>query len=162
MIQEQFLYGRSTHWIKYIQKTALYSLVGIFGVCLMYIASLLFTRTPLLAMPVFLIGFVIFLLCHHLVFHLYLSEQLIDILITNKRIVYFNDCLFTCDDEHEIPLKKVAAVEVQQHGLLANLLNYGILWFDTGGGGADLRRSIPNVPDPDTVSQIINNAIGED
>lgn len=160
-LTERLLYAKSTHWVKYIQKTLLYSLVGLFGLSLIFIAIQLFSAAPILAGAVFLIGFMIFLICHHLVFHLYFSEQLIDILVTSKRIIYFNDCLFTCDDEHEVPLAKIAGVEVQKHGFISNLLNYGILWFDTGGSSVDLKRSIPNVPHPDELSQIINKALRE-
>ncbi len=157
--QELLLYARSTHWVKYVQKTFAYSLVGLFSIALILIAYPLFDRIAVLGIGIYLIGFFLLLLCLHLLFHLYFSEQMIDIIVTDKRIIYFNDCLFTCDDEHEVPLSKVAGVEVQQHGIVANVLNYGTLWFDTGGSTLDIRRSIPHVPKPDSVAKLINNQL---
>lgn len=154
--QERLQYARSTHWVKYVSRTLIYNLIGAFGIGLMIIAWNIDLVFPLLSAAVFLIGGFLFLLCHHLLFHLYLSEQLIDIIVTSKRIIYFNDRLFTCDDEHEIPLRKIAAVEIQQHGIIQNILDYGVLWFDTGGGTVDLRRSIPHVAHPDAVAEVIN------
>ncbi|MCA9370657.1 MAG: PH domain-containing protein [Candidatus Peregrinibacteria bacterium] len=154
--QELLIYARSTHWVKYIQKTLVYLLIACFGLALMPIALQLFSKAPVLASAVYFIGFTLFLLCHHLLFHLYFSEQMIDIIVTNQRIIYFDDYLFTCDDEHEIPLHKIAAVEVQQHGIIQNMLNYGILWFDTGGGSTDMKRSIPHVPQPDELAKVIH------
>lgn len=80
---------------------------------------------------------------------------MLDIFVTTDRVIYFDDSLFMMDDEHEVPLEKIASVRVQQHGLLHNILDYGILWFDTGGGAIDMMRSIPNVPHPDYVAEII-------
>lgn len=156
---ERLLYGKSTHWVKYVPKTLAYTLIGIFAITLMIAGWNIDIAFPLIAEAVFLIGALLFLFCHHLLFHLYFSEQMIDVIVTSKRIIYFNDCLFTCDDEHEIPLKKIAGVEVQQHGLMQNMLNYGVLWFDTGGGAADLRRSIPHVARPDEVAETINQQL---
>ena len=156
---ERLLYARSTHWVKYIQKTLVYVLVALFSMALLWIALQIIPRQPVFGAAVYLIGFSLLLLCHHLLFHLYFSEQMIDIIVTDRRIIYFNDLLFTMDDEHEIPLKKIAAVEVQQHGIVQNMLNYGVLWFDTGGSSGDLRRSIPHVPNPDALADIINTEL---
>lgn len=159
MTQENVLYAHSTHWVKYIPKTAIYSLIGFLSIGLMLLAFQIDATFPLVSLALYLVGSVLFLLCHHLLFHLYLSEQMIDIIITNQRIIYYNDCLFTCDDEHEIPLSRIAGVEMQQHGLLQNILNYGILWFDTGGSSLDMKRSIPHVAHPDDVAEIINTQL---
>jgi hypothetical protein len=158
---ERLIYTDSTHWIKYVLRTLKYLLFSIMGVILLAISTMLVRISlPVFATPS-LIGVFMLLFFHHKYFHYLLSEAMNDIIVTDERVIYFNDCLFLCDDEHEIPLEKVAAVEVQQHGFLQNVLNYGVLWFDTGGGTIDLKRSIPNVPHPDHIADIITPLLKE-
>lgn len=156
---ERLLYARSTHWVKYLQKTFFYVLVGLCAIALMVLSFHLQGSVRIIGQIIYLIGFLILLVCHHSLYRLYFSEQMIDVIVTTKRIIYFNDDLFTCDDEHEVPLHKVAAVEVQQHGIFENFLNYGIIWLDTGGGSIDLRRSIPHVANPDELARIISSQL---
>lgn len=156
---ETLLSAVSTHWIKYINKALFCHLLLLIGILLLVIGAIIHQQLPFIGMSVVSLGAALILLSHHVLFHKLLSENMIDIIMTNERIIYFNDCLFTMNDEHEIPLDRIAGVEVQQRGLIPNLLGYGILWFDTGGGSVDLKRSIPHVPHPDQLARIINDHV---
>jgi len=123
------------------------------GIALLYSANL--AKIEIVSMISFFVGSFLVFISHHSFFHKLMSESMLDIFVTTDRVIYFDDSLFMMDDEHEVPLEKIASVRVQQHGLLHNILDYGILWFDTGGGAIDMMRSIPNVPHPDYVAEII-------
>lgn len=150
---ERLIFATSTHWVKYVRSIFLSHLFLILGLILLITAGIASVQTVTLI--TYFIGLLLVLFAHHSFFHKIMSESMLDIFVTNDRIIYFDDNLFLCDDEHEIPLEKVASVKMEQHGLVRNILDYGILWFDTGGGAIDLMRSIPNVPHPDSLSAII-------
>jgi len=157
---EKLVYAASTHWVKYVSRFLHCNLLGIIAIGLFVAAYSLKESSHDIALFLFFSGSIILLIAHHILFHKLLSEELLDIFVTTKRVLYFNDFLFTCDDEHEIPLKRVTGVQVQQHGIVQNLLNYGILWFDTGGGQLDIKRSIPNVSRPEEIARIISKMLG--
>lgn len=85
-----------------------------------------------------------------------MSESMYDIFITSSRIIYFDDVLFLKNSEHEIPLGRIAGIEVEQNGLMQNMLNYGTLWIDTGGSAQDFKRSVPFVPHPEDFVNTVN------
>jgi hypothetical protein len=157
--QDRLVFCTSTHWMKYLPKTLHSVILFLAGTVLLIIGYAVVRVSIVIAFFAIFVGIVLVLLAHHRFFHLLLSEAMQDIVITTKRILYFDDCLFFCDDEHEIPLWKVAAVEVKQHGLFQNVLDYGVLWFDTGGGAVDIKRSIPYVPHPDRVAETITGLL---
>jgi hypothetical protein len=151
---ESIVYAATTHWMKYMPKLLLSLLLGASGILLLAVAWFV-KGIPAISLLLFFAGFLFILIAHHRLFHALLSEEMLDIIVTNKRILFFDDCLFFCDDEHEVPLHKVAAVEARQRGILQNILNYGTIWFDTGGGVMDLKRTIPYVHQPDHVAGLI-------
>ena len=159
--QERLLFAVSTHWVKYIRRFILSHFLLTCGIILFFVAYAAKNAPQIVSLTTCVLGITFILFAHHLFFHLLMSEALLDIVITTDRIIYFNDSLFVCDDEHEIPLNKIAGVEVQQHGLIQNILNYGIVWIDKGGGSIDLKRSIPNVPQPEQIGRIMSQAVSQ-
>ena len=78
------------------------------------------------------------------------------IIVTNKRVIYFNDNLFFAENEHEVPLRRITDVTVQKIGIMRNILNFGTLCFDASPTGEPtMRRSIPNVPKPERIAEAI-------
>lgn len=153
--QERLMTALSTHWVKYLPQALFCHGVIAVAALLIFLAFVSAPYLSTVAVSLYFVGVIAFLYAHHAWFHKVMSEELYDIIITDHRIIYFDDRLFLCDNEHEIPLHKIASVDVQQEGLLMNAFNYGTLRIDTGGGAVDLRRSIPNVPRPEEVAQII-------
>ena len=153
--QERLVDAMATHWVKYVPQAIFCHFLASIGLLLVAGSYALRTTSILFAVGIALLGGTLFLLSHHKWFHKVLSEEFIDIILTNERIIYFDDFLFLSDNEHEIPLHRVAGVEVKQEGLLQNILEYGTLWIDTGGGTIDLKRSISNVPNPELLSEKI-------
>ncbi|PIQ76188.1 hypothetical protein COU78_01365 [Candidatus Peregrinibacteria bacterium CG10_big_fil_rev_8_21_14_0_10_49_24] len=155
LTQERLIYAVSTHWAKYVSRALIAHLLAGTAIILVVIAFVTAPKMHEIGQDIFLVGVLLFFFAHHFFFHKLMSEALLDIIITDERVIYFDDCLLTCDDEHEIPIHKLTGVEVRQHGLIQNFLNYGIVWFDTGGGIVELKRSIPFVPHPDELVSTI-------
>ena len=151
---ERIILAISTHWIKYIWPAILYTLLIIASVFLFYLAGLSAHHNMWVSHSSFVMALIVLLVSHHWFFNRLLSEHMVDIVVTNKRVIYLRDCLLFCDDMHEIPMESIHAVEANVHGLMQNLFHYGSIWFDTGGSRSyDEEQSIPLVPHPHRVSQ---------
>lgn len=159
---ERLVDAMPTHWVKYVPQAILCHFLAIIGIALLIGSFLARTLSAFLAIGLALIGGTLFLFAHHKWFHKVMSEELIDIILTTERVIYFKDLLFFSDNEHEIPLHRVAGVEVKQEGFFQNILDYGTLWIDTGGGAIDLRRTIPNVPRPEQLSEKITRLVHDE
>ncbi len=93
---------------------------------------------------------------HHWFFHRILSLVMVDILITNKRVVLFRTSIGIHEIVRDYPLGQIRAVEGKKMGFIHNLFHYGSLWFDTGGTDAiDTGSTIDFVTSPHFVSQLI-------
>ena len=84
-----------------------------------------------------------------------MSESMDDIIITNRRLIYFDNTLLLYDTMHEVQLTHIRGVEATKRGIFQNLLNYGTLWFDTGGSSVSGARTIPLVPHPQRKAKTI-------
>lgn len=153
--KERLVYAVSTHWMKYLPQALFCHFLLIIGIGILLVSYWTVSFSPILSMGLAVMGGFIFLIAHHKWFHKLMSEEFIDIVLTTERIIYFDDFLFFEDNEHEIPLHRVAGIEVLQEGLLSNLLDYGSLWIDTGGGVIDFKRCIPYVPRPEVLNDEI-------
>jgi uncharacterized protein (UPF0248 family) len=154
---EQLVFCTSTHWMKYVYNALKNHFLALLGVSLLVTSS--FAALETVSLMTFAIGSMLVLYSHHNFFHKVMSESMFDIFVTTERIIYFDDILFLANNEHEIPLHRIAGIEANQEGLLQNILNYGTLWIDTGGGTIDLKRSIRNVPQPEDLSEKIAKLI---
>jgi uncharacterized membrane protein YdbT with pleckstrin-like domain len=151
--KEQLVRAFGTHWIKYVGPFCIYLLLTSVSLLLFFLVATFPAERPLwLAHIVFLMALTLLLFAHHRFFHKLLSEYMEDVIITTKRIIYLEACIFFCDDTHEIPFERIHGVEAQKHGIIQNLLGYGSIWIDTGGSTSlDVARVIPRVPHPEKV-----------
>lgn len=152
---EQLLASFDTHWIKYARPTCAYALImGIVGgLTLLAVRGL--ENPDAAAQMGLMIAMPIALLTHQWFFYRLLSEAMEDIVITNKRLIFRETHLWISNDMHEIALARIRAVEVCKHGILHNLLRFGTLWFDTGGGTMESGKVLPLVPKPEEKSAMI-------
>lgn len=138
----------STHWIKYVGPGVLFALLIGTSVLLFSLAGMSAHHEETLSHLSFFAALVLMLITHHWFFHRILSEAMVDILITSKRVISMRDSLFFREDMHEFKLEHIRAVEAQEHGVIQNIFHYGTLWFDTGGSGMDSVACIIQVPHP--------------
>jgi hypothetical protein len=77
--------------------------------------------------------FISMVIVHHWFFHAMLSENVTDIILTNKRLLYLARRLFVLNIMDEVLLHKIEKVEVRKRNIIQYLFNYGDLWIFTGG-----------------------------
>jgi hypothetical protein len=147
--EEELVEAFSTHWIKYVLPTVFFVLLSGTSLLLFFLSTETLNGRILFPMMLYFSALVLLLTIHHWFFHRIMSEGMVDIIFTSKRIIYFRDSLFFCEDMHELTLKTIRAVEAQERGILQNILRYGNLWFDTGGSDiAEKGRILSLVPHP--------------
>jgi hypothetical protein len=154
-LKENLVATYSTHWMKEVHITLICLLLFALGWAAIGMAFGVRGFSISFANASFLLGTVLLLVSYHRFFHMFLSNQLYDILVTDQRVVYYDDSILGYDDEHEIFLEKVAKVHVQHDGALQKLFGYGTLWFEAPEGFIALKRSIPFVPHPQEVKSTI-------
>lgn len=157
---ERLLVCTSTHWMKYVYNALKNHFLALMGISLLFSASI--AALQAVSIITFFTGSLLIIYSHHNFFHKLMSESMLDIFVTSERIIYFDDNLFFSNNEHEIPLHRIAGIEAIQEGLLQNILNFGTLWIDTGGSTVDLKRSIPYVPHPEELSEKIAKVVHTD
>jgi hypothetical protein len=145
---ERLLRAAHSHWMKKVVPVVVYVLLLVFGAVLFFVAATARLASPDLARVLLLATLVSLTVVHHWFFHFLLSENVTDVILTNKRILRLTRSLWFVDTMDEIVLVKIKMVEVQKRGILRRLLNYGDLWFDTGGG-----QHIPFIPAPKVWAQ---------
>lgn len=144
---ERLVRAMHKHWMAYMPLAAvifpLAIVTGLLWAGLAQPASSWFGTASLVA------SMMLSIITLHWFFHGLLSLHLEDIFITDRRILALSSRLLLRDEMHEILLGEIKAVQVLKRGMLQNLLDYGHLWFDTGGSAADdTRQIISHVPHP--------------
>ncbi len=155
---EKVIESFSTHWVKYVVPVLLYTLIVAVTVVTFLFARSNLEDAPLLAHGAFLSGICTLAWIHHWFFHRILSEGMVDVIITNKRLIFLEDRLWFYDNIHEVTLSRIRAIEANQTGIFGNLFNYGTLWFDTGGSDQEA-SIIPLIPHPHRVAKKINTLL---
>ena len=146
----------STHWVKYVPPTVIYLLLFPIGMAFFVIAALNAHEYDGIANIFFVGALVLLFMVHHWYFHKIMSEAMVDLVVTNQRVIFCQDSLLRFDDLHEFSLNNLIAVEAKKHGIIQNLLRYGSLWIDTGGSSStDRGAMIPLIPHPHYVAQQI-------
>lgn len=146
----------STHWVKYVMPTVIYLLLFPVGMAFFIVAAMNAREYDGVANLLFISAFFLLCVVHHWYFHRIMSEAMVDLVVTNKRVIYCLDSLLRFDDMHEFSLRNLIAVQAQKHGIIQNLLRYGSLWIDTGGSAStDRGATIPLIPHPHYVAQQI-------
>lgn len=144
----------STHWVKYIVPAVLYMLIGSTTIFLFLFARTTLDASSFIAHAAFLLGTLLLTIAHHWFFHRILSEGMVDIIITNKRVFFLEDSLWFYDNMREVNVSHIRAVEAHKQGILSNLLRYGTLWFDTRGSNNE-SSTIRLVPHPHRKAKIL-------
>lgn len=157
---ERLLRFSHRHKIKYLAPLAIYILLGLLCVGVLLWTASIRSSSPQVAGAMLFIGLVPLLIVHHWCFHTILSESTYDIILTNKRIIYITHQLWLSDSLHDTALNQIKAVKVERHGFVQHLLNYGSLWFDTGGSGTGQSdQIIPFAPAPEKWAEEIVRAM---
>lgn len=152
---ERLVAAFSTHWIKYIAPITIYVILMILTFIIYLLAQLAGNAAPWLAITSFLVGFLLMLSVHHWFFHRAFSEFMMLAIITSRRFVFLRDTILVRDDMHEISLERILAVRAKKRGIIQNILDYGSLWFDTGGTTMENSPIIPQISHPHYKVKII-------
>ena len=83
-------------------------------------------------------GHVLLLLFHHAAFYRLFSNSTTRVLLTNKRLLSSQGSLWLRENVIDIPLWKIRSLEIDRHGLLQHLLDYGSILLN--------RRELPSLP----------------
>lgn len=153
--QERLLHVIDEHWMVYIVPSAVCFTIGVLGILLYVVSGYTVTHSDALWIPSFIGGFVCLLISVHGFFFLLICEYLSKIVVTNRRIVAFEDVLLFKEDMLEIPFQAMKSVEAKKHGILQYFLNYGSIVFERGSKG-----KIDYVPHPNSAARDIMQAIG--
>ena len=137
---EKMLLNSRCHWMKYFPAIFLYLLLLSLCLTLLGVSSV---DIPMIRLSVFFGVLVALILIQHWFFHAMLSENVTDIILTNKRILLLSHRLWFSDTMEEIILSRIKMVEIRKRGIVRRVFNYGDLWFDTGGG-----QTVCFVPQP--------------
>lgn len=146
--EERLIDAFSTHWIKYVAPAFFYTVFLSVSLLLFLFAGYAAYENELLSNASFLIALFSMVVAHHWFFFRILSEAMVDVIITNRRLIFLQDSLLFQDDMHEVSLERIRAIEALKHGILQNVFRYGSLWFDTGGSSIKSGRIIRLVPHP--------------
>lgn len=152
--EERLVEAISTHWIKFIVPFTLYFLLGGAGLTILTTSGIAGGRNAF-AIGLFLVALTVCSIIHHWFFNRILSEGMVDLIITNKRIIYLEEHLWFHDEMHEIALGQLMGVQAHKHNLLQNILRYGDLWFDTGGSELSEKRTLHRMPHPHRIARTI-------
>lgn len=147
---EKLLRVSHGHWMKYMAPVCSYVLL--FSLCMFLFIVAVSLPSVGIGRIIFFAALTALVIIHHWFFHFILSENVSDVILTNKRILHLNRSLWFVDTMDEIILMKIKMVEVQKRGFLRRLLNYGDLWFDAGGGW-----TLPFIPAPKAWAEDIEN-----
>ncbi len=144
------------HWMKYVPAVFVYVLLFPFCIFLLMIATSLRSSSPEVATVLFFGTFVTLVCIQHWFFHILLSENVTDTVLTNQRMLYFSHRLWFVDSMDELILDKIKMVKIDKNGIMRNLLNYGDLacLFDVDAG-----KTFLFLPAPKHWSQKIENMI---
>lgn len=157
---EVLLWHTSRHFVRYIAPVTVAVLLSVVATLLFWM-SVASRDASLAAAQAFCLAAVgVLAVLNHLFFHYVLSESICDIILTKKRVVYITHRLWLSDLMHDIALHQVKAVEAHQTGIVQHLLDYGEIWFDTGGSAAgESNQTIAYVPKPQKWATEISRAM---
>jgi hypothetical protein len=133
---ERLLLETRHHWMKYMFPAVVYALLLFVGGSIFVFGPSIFASSPAVGRMLSLATLIVVLAAHHWFFHLMLSENVTDILLTNKRIILLAHRLWLSHTRDQLVIDRIKMVEVHRRGLLRNLFNYGDLscLFDVSAG----------------------------
>ncbi len=142
---ERLLRRSHGHWIRHLLPMFIALLLATTAATMLWSAASLAPNDPVSARSFLLVGLLLGLAVLHWFFHLFLSDSVSEVFLTNKRILRFTCRLWLLDDLDETVLARIKVVEIQRRGILQQLLDYGELRFDTSDS-----RGIALIPHPKT------------
>lgn len=151
---EKLLRTSHRHWMKYVVPVFTYLVLMPLGTALLLFSASFLDTSSALAFGAFFTALITLSVVQHWFFHFLLSENVTDVILTNKRILHMDRSLWFLDTMDEMVLARIKMVEVHKKGLLQRILDYGDLWVDTGGG-----QSIAYLPSPNAWAQEIERHI---
>ena len=153
--QERLLRVTDEHWITYVFPLLCTLAVSVAGILLLLLAGYASTILHWVWPWTFLAGTALFLASLHAFFFFCIGKSLSLIVITDRRIVCFDDILIVREDLTDVSFDRMKSVEARKHGVLQYALNYGSLLFEGGGKGR-----IDYVPHPSSMARDIVQAMG--
>lgn len=102
---------------------------------------------------------VIFLFLWNMVFYFLTIYYLNTLIVTDKRIVEYEQKGFFDYAVNEMELEKVQDITVRRKGSLSYFLNFGEIEIQTAGAGAEKEIHITQLPDPDKIKEIIMDQV---
>lgn len=149
---ERVLCVQHQHWMNDAPLFALCLAFGLIGLVCIALGALLVDGVRI---AVVITGFFLLHCAAHTFFHHLLSATLgQQLLITNERLLQFEDRLWLETGMQEVALRSIKSVEAHKQGMLANIFGYGTLQLNTSAKGS-AGISIPYVPHPHAAAQII-------
>jgi|GEM_PF-2835170 len=159
---EKLVEAVSTHWMKYVLPFALMLLLVSVAIVVIALPTLFFNQLQVGVYTPFFSGLILLTLIVHWGFHRLLNESMIDVIITNRRVIYLQSSPLINDVMREFHMERMRAVEGRKVGLLQNIFDYGSLSVNTEGSGFHEEQSIVQfMPHPNRYSQKIIVAMEE-
>ena len=158
--EERLIRAFSTHWVKFVWPVFLFGCLCTGSLALLLMAGFTAHHAMWISHVAFFAGLAILLVSYHWFFYRLLSEYMVDIIITNKRVISMRTSLLFMDDMHVVPTANIFAVEARVHGIIQNVMRYGSIWIDTGGSKTEETADvIPLIPHPHSVSKDITGLL---
>lgn len=159
---EKLIKAVSTHWMKYARPLFFITILIPVGIAVISIPGVLFGQFQIGGYIPFFIGLLLLTIVVHWGFQRMLNESMINVIITNRRVIYLHSSPLLRDVIREFHMERIRAVEGKKIGLFQNILNYGSLSVNTEGSGFNEKDSIVNfMPRPNEYSQKIIIAMEE-
>ncbi len=126
------------HWMQYGMAAFLIFASWMLFVLCTALSSALMSWNHIASVAVLIAGHVLLLFFHHAAFYRIFSSSTTRVLLTNKRILSSQGSLWLRENVIDIPLWKIRSLEIDRHGLLPHLLDYGSILLN--------RRELPSLP----------------
>lgn len=120
------------HWVKYVPSVLLAILSWILYAFCLSLSLAVNNLSHELSMFVIISGHLMLLFFHHVAFYRFLNASTWQTLVTNRRILGTHQQLWVSDEISDIPLWRVQSIEVRQHGIFQQLLDFGVLILNRG------------------------------
>ncbi|MGE3278299.1 MAG: hypothetical protein AB7J40_00595 [Candidatus Altimarinota bacterium] len=143
--EEHIIFNIDDHWVVLI-RPLLFLLLGwvLFAVVFLS-ADLALSVSPLVRSILHLLGFIMLVVVHHFFFVMLLQWKISGLTLTNKRIIDVRFIPLIKDDIVHIDISKINKIEKRKHGLIRNLLNYGVVQVElTNTQGVIELENVPN------------------
>lgn len=150
---EQVIRVVSEHWIKYVFPSFVYIVLAGVSILLFSLAGLTAHHSMWLSHLAFVSALMLFFFAHHWFFTKLLGESLAHIVVTNRRVVWIHETIFSREHMAEYAFDKMKTVAANKKGILQNVLRYGSIKFESG-------PDILFVPHPNSLARDIEQAMG--